>query len=265
MSGSGADWSPWALSPGTAGVITDYDGTLAPIVEDHRRAYPFPGTREVVLALASRLALVAVVSGRPLSYLDGQLGRVPGLVLVGLYGLEREKDGRQSQLPAALAWREAIDAAARDAEREAPEGLEVELKGLTFSLHARRRPEALDWATKWADERAAAGGLRVQRGRLSVELLPPVATDKGTVVEELSSGLDAVCFFGDDIGDLPAFAAQRRLRSTGMCTVAVGVKSTEQPEELAMAVDLLVDGPPQAVQLLAALAGGAPGAQPGTE
>ncbi len=40
---------------------------------------------------------------------------------------------------------------------------------------------------------------------MSVELRPPVKTDKGTVVDELASGLGAACFFGDDLGDLPAF------------------------------------------------------------
>ena len=263
LSGGGIDWSPWAISPGTAGVITDYDGTLAPIVEDRRRAYPVPGTLEVISALASRLALVAVLSGRPVAFLEAQLGRVPGLVLVGLYGLERDEGGTFTQQPAALAWLETVRAGARDAEREAPQGVEVELKGLTFALHARRQPEAMAWAGKWAEEYAAATGLRAQRGRLSVELLPPVGTDKGTAVEELSAGLQAVCFFGDDTGDLPAFAALRRLRAAGTRTVAVGVQSPEQPDELAQAVDVLVDGPRQAVELLAALAAGAPRAQSG--
>ncbi len=46
---------------------------------------------------------------------------------------------------------------------------------------------------------------------MSWELRPPVPTDKGTVVTELAAGLAAVCFVGDDTGDLPAFEALRRL------------------------------------------------------
>jgi trehalose 6-phosphate phosphatase len=87
-------------------------------------------------------------------------------------------------------------------------------------------------------------------------LLPPVRFDKGTVVEELTGALSAVCFFGDDIGDLPAFRALRRLRSEGKTTIGVGVESPEQPDELANAVDLLVRGPEQALALLSSLAEG---------
>jgi trehalose 6-phosphate phosphatase len=83
-----------------------------------------------------------------------------------------------------------------------------------------------------------------------------VRADKGTVVEDLSAKLSSVCFFGDDVGDLPAFSALRRLRSTGKTTIAVGVESPEQPDELVDAVDLVVGGPEAAVALLGALAEG---------
>jgi trehalose 6-phosphate phosphatase len=250
------DWSPWTRRPHTAGVITDYDGTLAPVIEERDRAVPLAGARDVLVALAQRLSLVAVVSGRPLDYLRAHLGGVPGLILVGLYGLEREQGGRARLDPTALAWQEEIAGSAEAAQREAPEGVEVERKGLAFTLHARRRPEVLSWAQNWARDRAAATGLVAHPGRLSVELLPPVATDKGTVVEELAAPLDAVCFIGDDRADLPAFAVLSRLRTAGKATISVGVTSAEQPEALAGAVDLLVDGPRQVVGLLGALAVG---------
>jgi trehalose 6-phosphate phosphatase len=130
------------------------------------------------------------------------------------------------------------------------------MKGLTLVLHARRAPETLQWAQRWAAERATSTGLVAQPGRFSVELLPPVRSDKGTVVEELTTGLDAACFFGDDVGDLPAFSALRRLRFAGKTTIAVGVESPEQPDELASAVDLLIGGPEEAVALLRSLAEG---------
>lgn len=208
----------------------------------------------MVAALARRLAVVAVVSGRPVDYLKGQLRGVPGLVLIGMYGMERDEGGHRMTLPSALAWCDEVAAGARAAELEAPEGIEVERKGLTFALHARGRPDALPWVMEWSMGRAAATGLVAQPGRLSVELLPPVATNKGTVVEELAAGLDAIAFFGDDTGDLPAFAALGRLRAAGKATAGVGVRSPEQPEQLAGAVDLLVDSPREAVELLRALA-----------
>jgi trehalose 6-phosphate phosphatase len=252
------DWSPWTERVGAAGVILDFDGTLAAIVEDPGQAVLLPGAKRVLGALAERLGLVAVVSGRPIAYLDEQLEGVPGIVLAGLYGLEREVGGGRWVDPAAETWREAVRGSARAAEDEAPPGVEVEYKGLSLVLHARRRPEALPWAQAWAEEQSARSGLRVQGGRLSVELLPPVAMNKGRVVEELAAPVDAVCFVGDDTGDLPAFAALERLRSAGKKTAGVGVRSPEQPEALRGVVDWFVDGPSGVVELLGALARGRP-------
>jgi trehalose 6-phosphate phosphatase len=250
------DWSPWLGRPGTAGVLTDYDGTLAVVVEDRDKAVPLPGVFDVISALADRLSLVAVVSGRPVGYLESQLGRIPKVTLVGLYGLERIENGELHLMNAAVQWEEAVASAASAVAQAAPPGLEIEMKGLTLVLHSRRSPETLQWARQWAAERAGSSGLVAQPGRFSVELLPPMRFDKGTVVAGLSTELSSVCFFGDDVGDLPAFDALRSLRSEGKTTIAVGVESPEQPDELADAVDLLVGGPEEALALLRALAEG---------
>ena len=250
------DWSPWLGQPGTAGVLTDYDGTLALVVEDRDKAVPLPGVHGIISSLADRLAVVAVVSGRPVEFLESQLGRSPNVTLVGLYGLERIENGEHRVMNAAVQWEEAVAAAASAVARSAPPGLEIEMKGLTLVLHSRRAPETFQWARQWAAERASSSGLVAQLGRFSVELLPPVRSDKGTVVEELTTALNSVCFFGDDVGDLPAFSALRRMRSEGRTTIAVGVESPEQPDGLANVVDLLVGGPEEAVGLLSSLAEG---------
>ncbi len=250
------DWSPWLGQPGTAGVLTDYDGTLARIVEDRDKAVPLPGVHGIISALAERFALMAVVSGRPVEYLEAQLGRRPNVTMVGLYGLESVVIGEHRVLDDAALWDEGVASAGRAVARAAPPGLDIEMKRLTLVLHSRRAPETLQWARQWAAERASSSGLVAQPGRFSVELLPPVRSDKGTVVEELTTALSSVCFFGDDVGDLPAFSALRRLRSAGKTTIAVGVESSEQPDELASAVDLLIRGPEEAVALLRSLAEG---------
>jgi len=92
-------------------------------------------------------------------------------------------------------------------------------------------------------------------GKMSVELRPPIATDKGTVVAELSSGLAAVCFIGDDEGDMPAFAQLSSLRASGIVTLAVAVAGDETPSQLVAAADLSVDGPDGAVRFLELLEG----------
>lgn len=242
--------------PTRSGVFTDFDGTLAPIVDDPDRARPLPGTSEVLKALAGRFATVAVVSGRPLAYLADHLPDAGETVLIGLYGLERGH-GRPlviEEAPAARAWRAAVDAAAGAAEATAPAPLLVERKGLAVTLHYRQAPALARWAGDFAAAQAAATGLVAHPGKMSVELRPPVETDKGTVVDELASGLGAACFFGDDLGDLPTFAALDRLRAAGVTTLAVAVSGAETPADLIAAADLVVDGPPGALELLRTLA-----------
>ena len=253
--GRNALWLPFLQHPERSGILTDFDGTLAPIVEDRQAAVPLPEVPRLLSALSARFAVVGVISGRPVSYLASRLACGPRVILAGLYGLEQRRGGDLQVHPDGHRWREAVEAVARAAEQGAPEGVDVERKGLAVALHVRRRPELIVWAEGWSTEQARSRGLVARRGRMSFEVLPPLPIDKGTLVEELSTPLDAVCFFGDDSGDLPAFSALRRMREAGKATLAVGVASPEQPGDLAGAVDLLVDGPEEAVALLAGLAG----------
>jgi trehalose 6-phosphate phosphatase len=73
------------------------------------------------------------------------------------------------------------------------------------------------------------------------------------VVTGLADGLGCVCFLGDDLGDLPAFAALDRMRADGREVVKVVVRSAELAPELAAAADVTVDGPEGALGLLQAL------------
>jgi trehalose 6-phosphate phosphatase len=172
------------------------------------------------------------------------------VVLVGLYGLERADKGTVETLPEARRWREVMDEVAADAEAAAPAGVYVERKGLSVGLHVRRAPQHAGWVEAWSDAEARRRGLVVHVAKMSRELVPPVATDKGVVVDDLGAGLDAVCFLGDDVGDLPAFAALRRLRAGGADTMAVAVRSAETPPGLLEQADLVVDGPEGALALL---------------
>ena len=247
--------APWLERPEHAGVLTDFDGTLAPIVDDPAEAIPLPGAAAVLARLAGRYALVAVISGRPVAYLIDRLGTPAGLVLVGLYGLERLRDGRIVEHPEAARWRSVVDRVAVAADDAAPKGVHVERKGLSVTVHFRTAPGQSGWAEGWAERAAAATGLVVHPGRRSVELRPPVDADKGTVVDDLVPGLEAVCFLGDDRGDLAAFAALDRMAHRGINTLAVVVDSDESTLELRNSADLMVSGPAGALALLETLAG----------
>lgn len=240
---------PIRLRPDRAAILTDFDGTLSPIVEDWTAAAPLPGAREVLDSLADRYAIVSVISGRPVSYLADHLGT--RLRLSGLYGLESIIGGERVPAAGAEVWRAVIDAAAESAESRF--GTLVEHKGLSVTVHFRTRPEVADEVQAWAGRESKRTGLELRTAKASVELHPPVAVDKGTVVEAAVAGLDAVVFLGDDVGDLPAFAALDRLRARGVHAVKVGVQTAEAPTELIGAADIVVDGPTGALALLRTL------------
>ena len=245
--------------PAGALIALDFDGTLAPIVADPARARALPAAVGAMTILAPLVRVMAVITGRPamtaVEY--GSLRRIPGVVVLGLYGRQRWADGKLSSPPAPPGL-----AVARQrlpgllAAAGAPEGTWVEDKTDALAVHTRR---AADPAAALAALRgplvdlAADTGLRAQDGRLVIELRPPGA-DKGQALRDLvaEAGPSAVLYAGDDVGDRPAFAAIRELRSAGLPGLAVCAGSAEVTE-LADLADLVLDGPEGVAGLLVAL------------
>ena len=239
---------PLAESPRRSALCLDFDGTLSAIVDDPVAARPWPGVADLLARLAAHLGLVAVLSGRPASFLQSVLASPSGVRLIGLYGMEEVGgDGRRIVAPGAAPWEAVIMDVVALARAGAPPGIYVEPKGLTLTLHWRNAPEAADWVTAFVAQQSEARGLEVHPGRLELELRPPLAVDKGTVVRRLAAGFDAVAAFGDDIGDLPAFD---ELATTGVAVARVAVVDAESPAVVAERADLVVEGPAGAVALL---------------
>ncbi len=211
-----------------------------------------------------------MISGRPTAFLAEVLGAPAGVTLAGLYGFERALQG-----PAYEAWAAVIDEVVAEATATAPEGVYVEPKGLTVTLHWRRAPEHKDWVLAFTERQHAERGLVVYEGRHERELRPPLDVDKGTVVHTLvaehdarAEPLRAAAAFGDDIGDLPAFAALEDLRGDDggpLTTVRVAAVDTESPAAVAAAADLSVHGATGAVALLRLLADAAGDADAGAQ
>ena len=238
---------PFAEDPGHSALCLDFDGTLSPIVSDPVGARPWPGVPALLARLATRFAVVAVISGRPADFLHEVLGSPAGVTLVGLYGLGQVG-------PDARPWEPVIAAVVDRARAEAPSGIYVEPKGLTVTLHWRHAPETGAWAHEFAAREEAGHGLQVHPGRMSLELRPPLQVDKGTVVRSLVEGMQAVAVFGDDLGDLPAFDAVAELAARGVAVARVAVIDAESDELVAARSDLVVEGPAGAVALLEQLA-----------
>ncbi|MBS2963306.1 trehalose-phosphatase [Actinocrinis puniceicyclus] len=239
------------------GFFFDFDGTLAPIQQDPQSVQPAVGVLAALSALAARAAVTAVVSARPVAFLAGRLGAVPGLRLHGLYGLEYSADGGASvrTSPEAESYVPLIARVVADARAAFPGAL-IEDKRLSCALHFRADPDLEPRIDAWAGARAEADGLLLQHGRMVVELKPPVETDKGAVVLRAAAGLAGAWYFGDDLGDLPAFAALDRLvaERPGFHAVRVAVGVAEgRGAALGGRADLLLDAPPRVPLLLDSL------------
>lgn len=237
--------------------MADFDGSLAPIVDDPADARPSAPAVAVLHKLVSRFGLVAIVSGRPVGFLREVLP-VTGVTLVGQYGLERQAGSGTAIDPRAAPFVGAVAVAAAEAERELA-GLLVERKGdVAVALHWRSVPEREAEALACGERLAVEHGLHVARGRRVIELRPPIPVDKGTAIEAILGDVRSLLVAGDDRADLVMFDAVDRLVAAGALThaVRVAVRSSEAPEDLLARADLVVDGPEGLVELLDYLAVG---------
>jgi trehalose 6-phosphate phosphatase len=254
--------------PGRALVALDFDGTLSPIVADPAKARAHPGAVPALREVAAVVGTVAVITGRPAaSAVDlGGFEAVPGLIVLGHYGLERWADGTLDS-PPSLPGVEAARARLPGllARAGAPDGTRIEDKGHAVAVHTRQAADpqaALDRLRDPLAGLAAQYGLAVEPGRMVIELRPQ-GMDKGQALRTLvqQQKPSAVMFCGDDLGDVAAFDAVRELRREGVPGLTVFSGSAEVTA-LAQPADLVVDGPDGVVALLGALASAVTGARP---
>ncbi|MFJ1607912.1 trehalose-phosphatase [Streptomyces sp. NPDC088253] len=251
--------------PGRAVIALDFDGTLAPIVADPEQARAHPDAVPALAALAPKVASVAVVTGRPagVAVRHGGFAGVPGLdhlVVLGHYGAERW-DARTGTVtapaphPGVAAVRAELPGVLDSIG--AWHGTWIEEKGRAVAVHTRRAEDpqaAFEALREPLTDLATRHGLIVEPGRMVLELRPP-GMDKGVALLEYVREVhaEAVMYAGDDLGDLPAFAAVDKLRSDGVPGLLVCSGSAEVTE-LTERADLVVDGPAGVVRLLKALA-----------
>ena len=244
-------------APEEAGVFLDFDGTLSEIVERPDAARPAEGVTELLDELSRRFRLVAIVSGRSAVQLVDWLG--PGVEIWGLHGAERSEGGRVVLAPEAESFLPVLRAASEQARARLPEEeIEIEEKGVMLGIHYRRaddRESARHRVEAVSREIALEHGLELGRGRMVVELKPPLAFSKAAVIRARARSLDlrSVAFVGDDLVDLPAFDALDELESEGVAGVRVAVHSNEAPRDLLARADIVVDGPPGVVSFLRSL------------
>jgi trehalose 6-phosphate phosphatase len=249
----GGDWAarlePLRSEPSRTAILTDVDGTLAPIVERAEDAAVPAAAREALAALSERYALVGCISGRRAEEARRLVG-LDSLAYAGNHGLELLLPGERVPRPdPSIAGREREAAeflAAVNGDRLAGAGLRQEDKGPIQALHWRGSEDetrAESCAHEIANE-AGKAGLEPRWGRKVLELRPVGGGGKDGAVASLLADerLDRATYAGDDRTDLDAFRRLRGLQEEGRLSAAVcvGVLSAEAPAELAEESDVTV-------------------------
>ncbi|MET4781661.1 trehalose-phosphatase [Glaciihabitans sp. UYNi722] len=231
-------------------VALDFDGTLAPAVDDPEQARALPEAREAILRLlAIPDTRVALVSGRALTSLI-QVSDLPDTaLLVGSHGIELRLDSPDDQVLLDTAEFARVDVL-REVLSEVADSFDqvwLEPKPAGFALHTRlatERNSRIAHLVARSETAAQLDNLTVRSGKDVLEFSVR-STTKGEAVEHLReyTAATAVFFAGDDVTDEDAFAA--------LGAGDVGLKSGEGPTlanfrvpgptDVARALNLLAD------------------------
>lgn len=238
--------------PGETLLALDFDGTLAPIVDDPEQAYADPAAVSA-LGRIGALMQVVVITGRPArtAVQLGGFGQVPGLggmVVLGQYGIERWNAAtREFVIPPEPP--EIVEVAHEIPGILGPLGLQearVEHKGRAIGVHTRQLPDpagALRDLTGPLSDLAARNGLQVEPGKNVLEIRA-AGFDKGDALRGVLAEFASrnVIFAGDDLGDLPAFRLIRELRERAEVNGLLVCSASHEEDALTAISDIIVPG-----------------------
>lgn len=197
-------------------LFLDFDGTLTPIVERPEMARLSPEIKDMLFRLSQRNNItVVVISGRALDDIQALVG-VDHLIYAGNHGMQINGQGLRFVEPTAISHRAVLQRLSEDlaASFRHIDGVEVENKGLTTSIHFRRAAE-VDWNTIEQIVRVAVAAenhrFLLTTGKMVYEIRPRVNWNKGSAIrwirEQLAKRNALSICLGDDVTDEDAFAA----------------------------------------------------------
>jgi trehalose 6-phosphate phosphatase len=222
-------------------ITSDFDGTLAPIVNNPADARPLRDGVEALTQLSQCPGTAtALISGRALDVLRDLSGMPTAVHLVGSHGAEFDS-GFAHPIDRALLDQIAAELTAIAGARP---GVTVEFKPASVALHVRNaEPADADSALAQARAASQTWNAELTEGKAVLEFAV-ITTDKGEAIDILRDEHEAsaVIYFGDDVTDEKAF---RRLRD-GDVGVKVGPGQTlagyrvDEPEDVAAALKYLL-------------------------
>lgn len=231
-------------------VAVDFDGTLAPTVDDPATARALPLASDAVGTLAQLPSTtVALVSGRHLAGLQAVVRVPPEVILVGSHGAESLVEGKESGPTLTAEETALLETLCRTVEDVASRfaGARVERKPSGCGLHTRLSSPAdaeLARIAALAAVRALTGSASIaQRYGKDILEFTVRAADKGKALEWLRelTAASAVLFIGDDVTDEDGF----RVLEAGDVGIKVGTGET--------AAQFRISDPAEVSELLAEL------------
>jgi trehalose-phosphatase len=239
-----ADWPQLARRLTRAdrvAVLTDFDGTLAPIQHRPDTVRLSDRVRRALARLRARGHVVGIVSGRRIEDLRQRVG-LSGLWYAGNHGFFMQSPRGTSLTLLHEEEHSGVGRIARTlshALRGVP-GVRLEMKPASVAVHYRGAPPASHRAATRAARRVAqSGDVRLLAGKCVWELLPRAPVDKAVAVRTIldlerrnGSGL-AVVFIGDDVTDEPVFSLPLTL------PVSVGRRQTAARYRLRSPADVV--------------------------
>lgn len=183
-------------------VVSDFDGTLSPIVADPAAATGDPDAMSALGRLAHlRDTYGAIVSGRSLAALRRLTEAPAGIRLIGTHGAEMGDTGVDPEVAGQV---ESLVVALEELAGDHP-GAMVERKPIGAAFHYRKALDG-DGAADRARTIGKAAGARAVGGKMVVEfLLQDVDKGRAVAALRLDLGADAVVFLGDDTTDEDVF------------------------------------------------------------
>ncbi|MCL6472101.1 MAG: trehalose-phosphatase [Firmicutes bacterium] len=233
-------------SPNKSGIFTDLDGTLSEIAPTPADAVVTEGMRDAISKLAKKFAVVVIVSGRDSDEAKNIIA-VEDLIYIGNHGLEWTHNGKQFYAPEAFNFFGLASSLSAELESLVDgSDLIVEKKKLGVAIHYRRasdkelaRISILEIIKPFLEKYP----LKSFEGRCVIELKPDLMVSKGDAVTAIALrlGIKQAVYLGDDVTDLDAFKALKKLRDEGKIeAITIGIASDETSKSIAEESDFLL-------------------------
>ena len=236
-------------------LLTDYDGTLTPIVGRPELANLPQRAKQSLQLLAENPHLtLGIISGRTLEDLQEKVG-IEGIIYVGNHGLEIEGPGITYVNPVAGKAGPILSSLSEELSKALSgiKGAWMDNKGLTLSLHYRFVDEAqIEEMSEIFHEAIkaslASGEVQIIMSKKAYDIKPTVDWDKGEaaafIAKRISKKEPLTVYLGDDVTDYDGF---RTVDENGGISIYVGEENTEPvaqyflyaPEEVYQFLDML--------------------------